>query len=88
MHGGAYPLTRGCWRQGDKVERQRSQYCQLVAGPAMATQASRVLRIILLVLDIVEAIMDGRQPKVLELQSLMKLFPSDWAAQRKLLGFQ
>src|SRR5262249_15124183 len=23
-----YPLTCGCWRQADKVERRRSQYCQ------------------------------------------------------------
>jgi hypothetical protein len=47
----------------------------------------RVLRLTLLAPDIVEAIMDGRQPRTLELQSLLKPLPADWGAQRKALGF-
>ena len=47
----------------------------------------RVLRLTLLAPDIVEAILDGRQPQTLELQSLMKPLPLDWPAQRKKLGF-
>jgi hypothetical protein len=47
----------------------------------------RVLRLTLLAPDIVEAILDGRQPRTLELQSLLKPLPADWGAQRKRLGF-
>jgi hypothetical protein len=47
----------------------------------------RVLRLTLLAPDIVEAVLDGRQPRTLELQSLLKPLPSNWAAQRKVLGF-
>ena len=47
----------------------------------------RVLRLTLLAPDIVEAILDGRQPRTLELQSLLKPLPTDWGAQRKALGF-
>ena len=47
----------------------------------------RVLRLTLLAPDIVEAIVDGRQPRTLELQSLLKPLPSDWGAQRERLGF-
>jgi hypothetical protein len=47
----------------------------------------RVLRLTLLAPDIVEAILDGRQPRTLELQSLLKPLSTDWATQRKVLGF-
>ncbi|MFZ2160513.1 MAG: hypothetical protein WAV72_30945 [Bradyrhizobium sp.] len=47
----------------------------------------RILRLTLLAPDIVEAILDGRQPKTLELQSLLKPLPAEWGAQRKHLGF-
>jgi hypothetical protein len=47
----------------------------------------RVLRLTLLAPDIVEAILDGRQPRTLELQSLLKPLPANWTAQRKVLGF-
>ena len=47
----------------------------------------RVLRLTLLAPDIVEAILDGRQPRTLQLQSLLRPLPTDWGAQRKALGF-
>ena len=47
----------------------------------------RVLRLTLLAPDIVGAILDGRQPRTLELQSLLKPLPPDWGAQRERLGF-
>lgn len=47
----------------------------------------RVLRLTLLAPDIVEAILDGRQPQTLELQSLLKPLPLEWPAQRRALGF-
>lgn len=50
---------------------------------------SRVLQLNFLAPDIVEAILDGRQPIELNTQMLMRLgtLPADWHAQRRLLGF-
>ncbi len=51
---------------------------------------SRVLRLTLLAPDIVEAILDGRQPRNLDLQKLRgrhDQLPRDWMEQRRLLGF-
>ena len=47
-----------------------------------ATYASRVLRLTLLAPDIVEAIMDGRQPTGLQLDELLEGFPLGWDEQR------
>ena len=47
---------------------------------------SRVLRLTLLAPDIVEAILDERQPKGLGLAELLRDVPLDWNEQRKLLG--
>lgn len=49
---------------------------------------SRMLRLTLLAPDIVEAILDGRQPRALELCALMRPLPFDWEEQRTLLGFR
>lgn len=43
---------------------------------------SRVLRLTLLAPEIVEAILDGRQPATLQMDALLKPMPLDWAAQR------
>jgi hypothetical protein len=48
---------------------------------------SRVLRLTLLAPDIVEVILDGRQPRRLELKALLKPLPAAWEDQRKALGF-
>ncbi len=45
----------------------------------------RLLRLTLLAPDIVEAILDGRQPETLTLQALRKPFPVAWARQRSTL---
>ena len=42
---------------------------------------SRVLRLTLLEPDIVEAILDGRQPEGITLKALMKPFPVEWNLQ-------
>jgi len=47
---------------------------------------ARVLRLTLLAPDIVEAILDGRQPATMRIDALLKPLPSDWKAQRLALG--
>lgn len=52
-----------------------------------ATYVSRVLRLTLLAPDIVEAILDGRQPGEMLLDDLLAGFPLGWDGQRrKLVG--
>jgi hypothetical protein len=41
-----------------------------------------LLRLTLLAPDIVQAVLDGRQPDGLTLPRLLELFPTDWAEQR------
>ena len=47
----------------------------------------RIMRLAFLAPDIVEAILDGRQPADLELERLLKGIPISWDAQRRALGF-
>jgi hypothetical protein len=44
---------------------------------------SRVLRLTLLAPDIVEAILDGRQPEGMRLEDLLERFPLEWCRQRE-----
>jgi hypothetical protein len=46
-----------------------------------ASYVSRVLRLTLLAPDIVEAILDGRQPTTMTLPALMEPFPVGWIQQ-------
>lgn len=47
---------------------------------------SRILRLTLLAPDIIEMILDGRQPAELTMAALMKPFPVEWGEQNRLLG--
>ena len=47
---------------------------------------SRMLRLTRLAPDIVEAILDGRQPAGLQLEDLLVAFAVGWAGQCKALG--
>ncbi len=47
----------------------------------------RILPLATLAPDIVEAILDGRQPDYLTVGRLEKGFPIDWTEQRRTLGF-
>ena len=51
-----------------------------------ATYVSRILRLTLLVPDIVEAILDGRQPAELQLDDMLAGFPLEWKGQHLLFG--
>ena len=48
---------------------------------------SRVLRLTLLAPDLIEAILDGRQPAALQLDELLESSPLDWAGQKTEFGF-
>ena len=50
------------------------------------TYVSRVLRLTLLAPEIVEAILDGRQPAELQLDYLLESFPLGWKRQRRSLA--
>jgi hypothetical protein len=52
-----------------------------------ASYVGRVLRLTLLAPDIVEAILDGRQPAEITLAVLMRPFAVGWTEQRKESGF-
>ena len=51
-----------------------------------SSYVSRLLRLTLLAPDIVEAILDGRQPAGMTLPILMEPFPVEWGKQRQALG--
>lgn len=48
---------------------------------------SRIYRLALLAPDIVEAILDGHQPRTLQLADLMDDMPVQWERQREMFGF-
>ncbi len=48
----------------------------------------RILRLTLLAPDVVEVILDGRQPRMLQLKDLMRVVSNDWSEQRRALGFR
>ncbi len=55
-----------------------------VAEKINASYVCRVLRLTLLAPDIVEAILDGRQPEDMTLAAVMKPFPVGWNAQESM----
>ena len=46
---------------------------------------SRLLRLTLLAPEIVEAILEGGQPKAMQLEELTDAIPSEWEKQRRVL---
>ena len=45
----------------------------------------KLLRLTLLAPDIIEAVLDGRLPKGIKLEDLVRPLPSTWAEQRRVL---
>jgi hypothetical protein len=49
-------------------------------------QVNRLLRLTLLVPDIQDAILEGRQAKGMQLEELTRAMPGAWEGQRQVLG--
>ena len=52
---------------------------EAIAAPFL----TRTMRLAQLAPDLIEAILDGQQPRALSLESLREPLPSDWSVQRK-----
>ena len=63
---------------------RRSRILARAKGVA-PSYVSRLLRLTLLAPEIVEAILDGRQPAELQLDDLLEGFPLEWERQRSTL---
>ena len=70
------------WKRLLEEGRYRSAAEIAEAEGVTRSFVNRVLRLTLLAPDIVEAILDGRQSKVLQLEGLTKALPSVWDEQR------
>jgi hypothetical protein len=76
------------WRE--RIVSGSAQDLRSIAQQAGFNQryVSRILECAFLAPDIVEAILDGRQPHDLTVQKLWNNLPTNWTEQRKRLGFQ
>lgn len=72
------------WRR--RIENGRAKSITDLAAQEGVTDAyvCRLLPLTCLAPDVVEAILDGRQPKGLRLATLLRGVPADWAEQRSL----
>jgi len=70
------------WRRMLETERQGTIDELAAAEKINSSYVSRLLRLTLLAPDIVEAILDGRQPEGMTLPGLMEPFPVEWERQR------
>jgi DNA invertase Pin-like site-specific DNA recombinase len=82
------------------IARGRVWYDQLLSGQAKSREeiaranglsgqhVIRHLHLAWLAPDIVEAILEGRQPKGLTVKRLLEKLPMDWPEQRRVLGFE
>ncbi len=70
------------WRRLLEERKYRSAAELAEAEGLTRSFVNRLLRLTLLAPDIIEAILDGRHPKVLQLEELTKALPSVWDEQR------
>jgi len=70
-------------RQGEFVDTAEIAQRFRLSDP----HVRRLLRLTYLAPDIVEAIVEGRQPRILTVKLLLKNIPLDWADQRAAFGF-
>jgi hypothetical protein len=52
-----------------------------------AAYIARIIRTTQLAPDIIEALLNGRQPRTFSLSQLLRPFPDCWNEQRKFFGF-
>ena len=71
---------------GIKKKKQRRKALKPVVG-TLLTHMYRVMRLTLLAPDIIEAVLNGTQPRTLTLQNVVRGFPVSWQEQRKVFGF-
>jgi hypothetical protein len=71
------------WKRLLEEDRCRSAGKIAEAEQVSRSFVNRLLRLTLLAPDIVEAILQGRQPKAMQLQELTDAIPSEWEKQRK-----
>ena len=73
------------WRK--MLDAARTRRSRIWRGPrARAVLRQRILRLTLLAPEIVEAILDGRQPAELQLDDLLEGFPLEWEGQQGSTG--
>jgi hypothetical protein len=73
------------WREMLEGGKYSSAADLAKAEKVNASYLGRILRLTLLAPEIIEAILDGRQPSTLELNDLLKPLPAIWATQRSTL---
>ena len=73
------------WKRLLEEGRYRSAAEMAEAEGVTRSFVNRLLRLTLLAPDIQEAILDGRQPKAMQLEELTNAIPSEWEKQRKAL---
>jgi hypothetical protein len=74
------------WKRLLEERRHRSAAEIAEAEKMDRSFVNRLLRLTLLAPNIVEAILDGRQPKALQLEDVLKRLPTDWEEQQQLLA--
>ncbi len=74
------------WRRMMEVGRYGTLNELAAAEKINLSYVSRLLRLTLLAPEIVEAILDGRQPDGMTLPALMEPFPVEWERQRRWNG--
>jgi site-specific DNA recombinase len=85
-------LIKAVSRASDWVRRMEVRECKHQRALAKATRLepryiNSILRLAFLAPEIVEAIVDGRQPPNLTLGSLKGVLPMSWPQQEKLISF-
>jgi len=91
-HRASLPLVKAVarvHRWTEKIMDGGFQSRQSIAQFVQVDQryAGRILQFAFLAPDIIEAILEGRQPAELTVQKLLRGLPLSWAEQRKRLGF-
>lgn len=75
-----------CWRSRIESGKARSITDLAAQEDVSESYVCRILALTCLAPDIVEAILDGRQPKGIKLAALLPRLPLDWPGQRRMVG--